>query len=85
MIPFHRFLIGTAIAFCAGMAWWSFSAYRLDGDQMQLAIAIVFVAAGAALSYYLKHLQRFLHPGSGRSWTICETTPCRWRCSGRAS
>lgn len=64
MIPFHRFLIGTAIAFCAGMAWWSYGAYRLAGDNVQLATTIAFVVGGAALTYYLTHLQRFLHPGA---------------------
>lgn len=64
MIPFHRFLIGTAIMFCAGMAWWSYDAYRLGDGTVQLVIAIAFAAGGGALSYYLKHLRRFLHPGS---------------------
>jgi uncharacterized membrane protein YdjX (TVP38/TMEM64 family) len=61
MIPFHRFLIGTAICFCVGFAWWAFAGYRSSGGGSQLALAIVFVACGALLGYYLKNLDRFLH------------------------
>lgn len=61
MIPFHRFLIGTAIVFCLGFAWWAFAAYRSTGGGRELAFAIAFAVAGAALGYYLKNLNRFLH------------------------
>ena len=61
MIIFHRFLIGTAILFCAGFAWWSQAAYRESGSAVQLALAIVFGVAALALAYYLKNLRRFLH------------------------
>ena len=61
MIPFHRFLIATAILFCAGFACWAFVAYRGSGAPMDLAFAVAFAAAGAALGFYLKNLNRFLH------------------------
>lgn len=61
MIIFHRFLIGTAIIFCAGFAWWSQAAYRASGSAVQLTLAIVFGVAALALTYYLKNLRRFLY------------------------
>ncbi|MFN2564882.1 MAG: hypothetical protein ABR499_07735 [Gemmatimonadaceae bacterium] len=61
MIPFHRFLIATAILFCAGFALWAFAAYRATGGTLQLTLGIVFAIAGVALGYYLKNLNRFLH------------------------
>jgi hypothetical protein len=61
MIPFHRFLIATAIVFCIGFAVWAFVAYRASGGALQLALGIVFAVAGVALGYYLKNLNRFLH------------------------
>ena len=57
MIPFHRFLIGTAIVFCVGFAAYAFVAYRASGAGSDLAFAV----AGGALGYYLKNLNRFLH------------------------
>ncbi len=61
MIPFHRFLIGTAILFCLGFAAWAFAAYRATGGMLQLSLGLVFVVAGLGLGYYLKNLNRFLH------------------------
>jgi hypothetical protein len=61
MIPFHRFLITTAILFCAGFAAWAFAAYRAGGTGRDLAFAIGFAVAAAVLGYYLKNLNRFLH------------------------
>lgn len=62
MIVFHRFLIGTAILFCVGFAWWLLAASRSGGNTVQLVLAIAFVAAAGVLGYYLKNLQRILHP-----------------------
>ena len=53
MIPFHRVLITTGIVFCFGFALWSIS-------RGQWTLGIGFGALGAALSYYLRHLQRFI-------------------------
>ena len=61
MIPFHRFLITTAILFCLGFAGWAFAAYRSTGGGRELAFAIAFAVAGVILGYYLKNLNRFLH------------------------
>jgi hypothetical protein len=61
MIPFHRFLIGTAICFCLGFAAWAFVAYRSSASTGQLVLAIVFASGGVLLGYYLKNLNRFLH------------------------
>ena len=60
MIPFHRLLIGTAVVFCAGFALWAGWSYRESGDGVTLVMAVAFAAAAAALSYYLRHLKRFL-------------------------
>lgn len=61
MIPFHRFLITTAILFCVGFAGYAFVAYRASGAGSDLGFALAFAIAGAALAYYLKNLNRFLH------------------------
>ena len=61
MIPFHRFLIGTAICFCLGFAAWSFAGYRTTASVGELTLAVLFASAAAFLGYYLKNLDRFLH------------------------
>jgi hypothetical protein len=60
MIPFHRFLIATAICFCVGFAAWAFVAYRSSASPGELALSVAFAAAALGLGYYLKHLDRFL-------------------------
>ena len=35
MIPFHRFLITTAILFCVGFAAWAFVAYRCERCRLR--------------------------------------------------
>jgi len=60
VITFHRVLIGTAILFCLGFAGWAGVAYRAGGGTGTLALTIGFGAAGLALAYYLRHLNRFL-------------------------
>lgn len=61
MIYFHRFLIGTAILFCAVFSWWSFEESRVTGAWSLKLLALAFALAVVALAYYLKNLQRFLH------------------------
>ena len=53
MIPFHRILITTGIVFCVGFALWSI--WR--GEVM---LGIGFAALGVGLTYYLRHLKRFI-------------------------
>jgi len=53
MIPFHRVLITTGIVFCAGFALWAL----LRG---QMVLGIGFAALGVGLTYYLRHLKRFI-------------------------
>ena len=60
MIGFHRFLIGTAILFCALFAAWSLNVFRQGGSALLLVLGLAFSAATLALGYYLRHLDRFL-------------------------
>lgn len=60
MIPFHRLLISTAIVFCAGFTAWAGWSYRQSGELLMLLTALAFALATVALSYYLRHLKRFL-------------------------
>jgi hypothetical protein len=61
MIVFHRFLIATAIVFCAGLAVWLIAAFRTDGPILLLVLGVSFALAAMGLGYYLKNLNRFLH------------------------
>jgi len=60
MIPFHRLLISTAILFCAGFAAYSGWAYKDTPSLISLVATVAFAIAAIALSYYLRHLNRFL-------------------------
>lgn len=60
MINFHRFLIGTAILFCAGFAVWAFGTYQASGRTMSLLLTASFGVGAVALTYYLANLKRFL-------------------------
>lgn len=60
MIPFHRLLISTAIVFCAGFAAWAGVSYWESRSAVTFALALVFLAFAVGLSYYLRHLSRFL-------------------------
>ena len=62
MIPFHRFLIGTAILFCLGFGAWAVRAWQTNAGAGALALGVTFIGAGLALAYYLRNLRRFLHP-----------------------
>jgi hypothetical protein len=62
MIAFHRFLIGTAIIFCAGLGIWMLSTYWGNGNVVLLVLGVSFALAALGLSYYLRNLNRFLHP-----------------------
>jgi len=60
MIPFHRLLISTAIVFCAGFAAWAGVSYWASRSTVAFGLALAFLAFAAGLSYYLRHLNRFL-------------------------
>lgn len=60
MIPFHRFLIGTAILFCAGFAAWAFRESARTGELSLLVLGVGFAIGVVALTWYLKNLRRFL-------------------------
>jgi len=60
MIPFHKLLISTGIAFCGGFTLWALSEYIITREANGLALAIVFAGLTVALTYYLRHLKRFL-------------------------
>jgi len=60
VIPFHRLLIATAIAFCAGFAVWAGWSYRQSGEALMLMTGLAFAVAAVGLAYYLRHLNRFL-------------------------
>lgn len=53
MISFHRLLITTGIVFCVGFAVWALW-------RGQMALGLGFAALGVALTYYLRHLRRFI-------------------------
>lgn len=53
MIPFHRILITTGIVFCAGFAIWSIW-------RGAMALGLGFAALAVGLTYYLRHLKRFI-------------------------
>ena len=61
MIAFHRVLIATAIAFCAGMTLWALGDWRAGAGTSAVVLAAGFALAGVLLAYYLRNLRRFLH------------------------
>lgn len=58
LLPFHRLLIATAIAFCLGFALWLL--VRERPGPLDLMLAGAFFLAGGALAYYLFRLRHFL-------------------------
>lgn len=60
LIGFHRFLIGSAIAFCFGYAAWELMHYWVVGGGATLLLSLVFLTFGAALSIYLRRLAHFV-------------------------
>ncbi len=60
IIGFHRFLISTAILFCAGFAAWEFARFAGDGGTPALVLGIGFAVGTVLLTYYLINLARFL-------------------------
>jgi len=53
VIPFHRILITTGIVFCVGFAAWCLW-------RRQVVLGIGFAVLAVGLTYYLRHLRRFI-------------------------
>ncbi len=60
MIAFHRLLITTAIAFCAGFAVWGWREYQVTHTTWALASTVAFAVFAVALGVYLANLKKFL-------------------------
>jgi hypothetical protein len=60
LISFHRFLIGTAIAFCFGFAIWELMTWWVGRAPGTLALGLTFAGLGAGLCVYLARLRRIL-------------------------
>ena len=60
LIPFHRVLIATAIAFCAGLAWWMFSMIGEGGSTPYGLLGAIFAILAVVLAIYLWNLRRVL-------------------------
>lgn len=60
LIPFHRVLITTAIALCAGLAWWMFSMSGGGDSTPYGLLGAVFAILAVALAIYLWNLRRVL-------------------------
>ena len=60
LIPFHRFLIASAIVFCAGFSAWELILFARGGRTTDLILGLAFALASGLLLVYLLHLRRFL-------------------------
>ena len=60
LISFHRILIAVAILFCAGYGVYELSTFARSGETGSLLISGFFFVVTAGLTYYLRHLKRFL-------------------------
>jgi len=60
LIGFHRLLIVTAIAFCAGFGVWELRVFTREGRLSTIALGITFLVLAVALTFYLRRLNRIL-------------------------
>jgi len=60
VILFHRFLIGTAIAFCALFSVWGWREYQASHTTWALASSIAFGVFTVGFAVYLAYLKKFL-------------------------
>lgn len=65
IVGFHRVLISCAVLFCLLFGVWSGLGWRRGGGPLDLALAVGFLAAAAALGWYLSRLDRFLGRSPG--------------------
>jgi hypothetical protein len=61
LVPFHRFLIATAIVFCAGFSAWELLRYSRGGGLVDMVLGLSFALAAGLLLVYLLHLRRILN------------------------
>jgi drug/metabolite transporter (DMT)-like permease len=61
LITLHRILIATMIAFLGYFGWWQGRRWRLEGETGALLLVIACGLAAAALTWYLTHLERYVH------------------------
>lgn len=66
LVPFHRVLIASSIAFFLAFAVWEFRAFLDDGAATSLAAAAAAAAAALLLAVYLRRLRSFLKLPPGR-------------------
>jgi hypothetical protein len=60
LIGFHRLLIATAIAFCAGFGVWELRLFTRENRLSTLALGITFLVLALGLTVYLRRLNRIL-------------------------
>lgn len=60
LVGFHRFLITTAILFCAAFAGWQYTQFSRTEAGGSLAVAVVFAVLAVGLGVYLARLDDFL-------------------------
>lgn len=65
IVGFHRVLISCAVLFCLLFGVLSGLAWRRGGASLDLALAVVFLAAAVGLGWYLSRLDRFLGRSPG--------------------
>lgn len=60
LVGFHRFLIVTAILFCAGYSGYELYGWRGGAGRASLVQGVVFALLAVGLGWYLWRLNRFL-------------------------
>ncbi len=61
LVPFHRFLIASAIVFCAGFSAWQLLLFLRNREWLELVLGLAFALAAGLLLVYLLHLRRILN------------------------
>lgn len=60
LVPFHRFLIASAIVFCAAFSAWELVRFASTDAMLDLVIGLAFALAAGLLLAYLLQLRRIL-------------------------
>lgn len=61
LVSFHKFLIASAIVFCAGFSAWQLVRFARGGVVLDLMLGLAFALATGLLLVYLLHLRRVLN------------------------